>query len=190
MSERIAAPEKHEILSSGEHELLTARAKPEKHHVRHNPHEKAQHARETIKHETEVQSNPLERLKASQEASQPATNLNVNRELRQITLRRELKNIRRKLPAPQKALSKVIHQPVIRATSEFTGKTVSRPSGLLGGGIVALIGTSAYLYLAKHVGFEYNYGVFLVLFVGGFALGLLVELGVHLIMSSRRKANN
>lgn len=190
MSERIATPEKHESLPSGEHELLTAHVKPEKHHVKHNPHEKAHHAREVIQHETKTQANPLENLKASEEASAPAPRLNVNRELRQITLRRELQHIRRKLPAPQRALSKVVHQPVVRATSEFAGKTVSRPSGLLGGGIVALIGTTTYLYLAKHIGFEYNYGVFILLFVGGFALGLLLELAVYLVMSSRRKANN
>jgi len=43
---------------------------------------------------------------------------------------------------------------------------------LLGGGILALLGTSSYLYLAKHIGFTYNYSVFLILFFGGFILGL------------------
>lgn len=190
MSEKAIIHESHEKLSQAEHEKLRSNAGPEKHHVKHNAHEKAAHARDAIKHETEAQTNPLEGLKAAQETAQPVTNQTVNRELRQITLRRELKNIRRKLPAPQRALSKVIHQPVIRATSEVAGKTVSRPSGLLGGGVVALTGTSLYLYLANHIGFTYNYGVFLVLFAAGFVLGLLIEFLVNVAFKSRHKARN
>jgi hypothetical protein len=188
MSEKLNKnPEIHETIPAAEHEKLRAHANAEKHHVKNNSREKAHQAREAIAHETEAQQNPLERLSVSEKASQAAPNLSVNRELKQITLRRELKNIQRKLPAPQKALSKVIHQPVVRATSEFAGKTVTRPSGLLGGGLVALIGTSTYLYLARHMGFEYNYGVFLALFVGGFIIGIGLEFLVNLATNPRRK---
>lgn len=190
MSEKIISHESHEKLSRGEQEKLRANARPEKHHVKHNAHEEAENARDTIKHETETQTNPLEGLKSAVETAQPAPTRTINRELRQITLRRELKNIRRKLPAPQRALSKVIHQPVVRVTSEVAGKTISRPSGLLGGGFVALVGTSLYLYLANHIGFNYNYGVFLVLFAGGFILGLLIEFLVSLFFKSQHKARN
>lgn len=133
------------------------------------------------------QERPAEALQRAEKASQPASHSFINRELKAITLRRELRLIQRKLPAPQRALSKVIHQPVVRAISEGAGKTVTRPSGLLGGGITAFIGTSAYLYLAKHMGFEYNYGVFLVLFAGGFALGLVLEVVIHLATKPKHK---
>lgn len=191
MSEKLSTHEIHENLPSGQHERITARAKHEKHHVKHNAREEAQHAREAIRHEAESAAAPLERLHASEKATQPTPpNLGINRELKAITLRRELQHIRRKLPVPQRTLSKVIHQPVVRVTSEAAGKTISRPSGLLGGGFVALIGTSGYLYLANHIGFTYNYGVFLVLFAGGFALGLIIELIVHSVFKARRRANN
>lgn len=190
MSEKVVSHETHEKLTKADHEQLRANARPEKHHIRNSSQEKAHDAREAIKHETEAQQNPLERLKAAEEAAQPVVNQDVNRELREITLRRELKHIRRKLPAPQRALSKVIHQPAVRVTSEFAGKTVSRPSGLLGGGVVALTGTTLYLYLANHIGFTYNYGVFLLLFVVGFAIGLVVELVVNLVFRSRHKARS
>src|SRR3712207_7384139 len=52
-------------------------------------------------------------------------------------------------------------------------------------GLCALVGTSAYLFIARHYGFEYNYLVWLLLFVGGFALGLLLELLVAL--ATRRR---
>jgi hypothetical protein len=131
---------------------------------------------------SETQLNPLEKLARDEKASQPTTPSYINRELKTITLNRELKAIRRKLPAPQRTRSRVIHQPAVRAVSEAAGKTVSRPSGLLGGGLAALVGTSGYLYLSRHIGFQYNYGVFLALFAGGFALGLIIELAVSVAL--------
>ncbi len=128
----------------------------------------------------------MEQLEASENAAQPAQSGYINRELRAITLRRELNSIRRRLPAPQRVLSKIIHQPAIRVVSEAAGKTVSRPSGLLGGGLAAFLGTSGYLYLARHDGFTYNYGVFLALFVGGFFFGLFLEYAVYLATLRQR----
>lgn len=138
----------------------------------------------------ESASNPVEQLKAAEKAVQPAKPLHINRELKSITLHRELAAIRRKLNVPQRALSKVIHQPVISAVSEPLGKTLSRPSGLLGGGLVAFLGTSGYLLLAKRSGMPYSYFVFLALFAGGFVVGLVLELLVYAATSSRRHAND
>jgi hypothetical protein len=81
----------------------------------------------------------------------------------------------------ERGLSKLIHQPAVRAVSEVGAKTVSRPSGLLGGGLLAFLGSSTYLFMTKYIGFRYNYLVFLLLFVGGFVLGLVLELLVRLV---------
>lgn len=145
-------------------------------------------ARTTVDETTrsETQPNPLEALQAAEKASQPTTPRQVNRELKQITLRRELQQIRRKLPLPQRILSQTIHQPAVRIASEAASKTVSRPSGLLGGGLVAFLGTTGYLYLARHIGFTYNYLIFLLLLAGGFILGLTLELLVHVATGSHR----
>lgn len=129
---------------------------------------------------------PVKQLEKAEKAAQPATPTHVDQELQSISLRRELQSIRRHESAPARALSRLIHQPAVRAVSDAAGKTVSRPSGLLGGGLAALIGSSGYLYLAKHAGFEYNYFVFTALFVGGFAFGLLLELLVWTATRSRR----
>jgi hypothetical protein len=189
MSERLTiTPEKStETLALPTAEQAEPLRKNEK-----DPVEALQEARTKV-HETtkaETQTNPVEELQAAEKAAKPAQPLHVNRELKNITLNRELTVIRRKLSVPQRALSKVIHQPVIRAVSEPLGKTVSRPSGLLGGGLVALIGTSGYLYIAQRNGQQYQYTVFLALFAGGFILGLLLELLVYAATSSRRHAND
>ncbi len=180
----LAAPEPEKLLTaSAETAETAAQAKQEQ---QRQLHEARQEAREEAKPDTKT----LEALKTSGTAPASVEPRQINRELRKITLRRELQHIRRKLPASQRALSRVIHQPTIRAISEATGKSVTRPSGLLGGGLVALLGTTTYLLMAKHYGFTYNYFVFLVLFVGGFIIGLVLELLVYLATSSRRKIDS
>lgn len=159
-----------------------------------NPAEVAKDLKEARKHiaetaRSEEENNPIEALQAAEKASRPATPTYVNRELKQITLRRELQHIQRKLPTPQRTLSKIVHQPVVRVVSEAAGKTVSRPSGLLGGGLMAFLGTTGYLYLARHVGFTYNYLIFLLLLVGGFLLGVGLELLVYLATASRHSSD-
>jgi len=136
--------------------------------------------------ETTANDNPLRRHEAAEQAKGPSQPQYINRELKAITLRRELQQLRRSLPAPERALSKVVHQPVVRAISETAGKSLTRPSGLLGGGLVAFLGTSSYVYLAKHLGFTYNYFVFFLLLVVGFIIGLLLEFIVWAVTARHR----
>lgn len=133
----------------------------------------AEQARSVIEHTSEPSAPLALPVDDSKDGDQPQY---IDRALQKIGLNQQLKQIRRKLPASQRTLSKVVHQPVVKAVSEVSAKTITRPSGLLGGGICAFLGSSGYLYLAKHIGFQYNYLVFLLLFVGGFAVGLALEL--------------
>jgi hypothetical protein len=109
----------------------------------------------------------------STDANQPQY---IDRTIKSISLKNELKAIRQKLPLDQKLLSKTIHQPIIRRSSEATAKTIARPVGLLGGGILAFIGSLAYLFFAKYIGIKYNYLVFIMLFVLGYVLASILEL--------------
>ena len=125
---------------------------------------------------------PLARLQASEaQAAQRAPAPPPNVFLQQQTLQRELKTIQRQESAPARALSRVVHQPIIRAVSGAIGMTISRPSGLLGGGVVAFLGSSVYLYLAYHIGFVYQPSVFLVLLVAGFIVGVAIESVIRVI---------
>ena len=100
----------------------------------------------------------------------------IDRAIKAIGLKKELKSIRQKLPASQKLLSLAIHQPIIRKTSELGARTISRPSGLLGGGILAFFGSLIYLLFDKYIGLTYNYFIFILLFVTGFILSIFIEL--------------
>lgn len=192
MSEKLPQQESGEKLISS-HETLKLPTPEQAEKLRKGekePKELLESARHEISQNAVESAKPLEELKEASESAKPAQPLHINRELKAITLRRELNHIRQKLPKRDRVLSKVIHQPVVRAVSEGAGKTVSRPSGMLGGGIVALIGTSAYLWLANSANIAYNYFVFLALFAGGFVVGLILEFLVHLATSGRRQAND
>ncbi len=179
-----------ELEKSAEHMLPTGeKGQAEKHEQ--NPAEALTEARSEVKelNQSETQPNPIEKLQAAEEAAAEApAPLTPTNDMKAANVYRALKHIRTKLPAPQRALSKVVHQPVVRAVSETAGKTISRPSGLLGGGLMAFLGSTGYLYLAKHLGFRYHYVVFLALFFGGFAVGLILEFVVYAATAKRRHA--
>lgn len=103
-------------------------------------------------------------------------NLYITKETKKASYKKTLHHVQRQLPKRERALSKVIHQPVVEKVSELSAKTIARPSGLLAGGVCAFVGSSLVFYMAKHYGFRYNFFVFIVLMVGGFGLGLLLEL--------------
>lgn len=110
----------------------------------------------------------------------------VQKQLKADAYRRTIRKVQSQLPLPERVASRIIHQPIVDAVSNVTAKTVARPSGFFFGSLVALVGSSAFLYMAKHYGFTYNYAILFMLFVGGFALGLVLELLFRVVL--RRKA--
>lgn len=100
--------------------------------------------------------------------------------------KKSIRKIRGRLNAPERALSKVVHQPAIEATSNALAKTVARPSAFLGGSFGALVGSAVLLYVSKHYGFTYNYAVIFVLFAGGFVVGMILEVLFKLVFRRRR----
>lgn len=108
------------------------------------------------------------------------------KQLKADAYKRSLKNIRTHLNLPDKAMSKLIHQPMVDSVSTAAAKTVARPSVLLGGSMGAFIGSAALLYLSKQNGFTYNYTVFFILFIGGFFAGAVVELLIKLLFRRKR----
>jgi hypothetical protein len=110
----------------------------------------------------------------------------VTRELKNMMRLRTLNRVRKELPASQRALSKVVHTKPVEAISAVGEKTIARPAGLLGGGLVALIGSAVTFYMAKHYGFRYNLLLFLMLFIAGYAAATLLEVIALLVKRLRR----
>ena len=96
----------------------------------------------------------------------------IDNAVKSLRLRQNLTEVQKRLTPTDKALSKVVHQPLVSLVSNKAAQTVTRPSGLLGGGVAAFIGSLIYVYLAHHIGFSYNYLLFVMFFGGGFILGV------------------
>ena len=107
-------------------------------------------------------------------------------ELKSQTYSQTLRKVRSRLSSPEQALRKVMHNKAVESASNVVGRTAARPSGILGGGIFALLGSSILLYMSKSAGFEYNFFVFFIFLGGGFIVGVLVELIIRFIRKARR----
>ena len=164
----------------------------ERHHTKHTA-EKAPDSKETANKITglraeigkEAKQSGDIKLDQSSEGKSQATPP-VNRELKNTMRVRTLNRIRKDLPAPQRVLSRVVHTKPVEILSTAGEKTVARPAGILGGGLTALAGSAATLYMAKHYGFRYNLLLFILLFAAGYLVATVLELLVAMVKRAGR----
>lgn len=178
----------HENLVSHEHQA----------HAEKQREAAAEHARRHAKsaeqvaelHEkAEKHAKSGEDIKANHLENEPVkdTYLGTQKHVKEQAYQQTLRATQRKLPKTSRRFSKVVHNDVVNAVSEVGAKTVARPSGLLGGSMVAFFGSVIFLYYARHYGFRYNYLVLFILFALGFAVGALIELIVWALYSRRHR---
>lgn len=109
----------------------------------------------------------------------------VNAQLKDMAFSRAMTRTRKRLSPISRGFSKVVHSSVVDKPSEFIGKTIARPQGMLWGSVFAFIGTSALLWITNHYGYEYNYLLVIILFVSGAIIGTAIEGIVYLLKSKR-----
>lgn len=168
--------EKHERKVSSESAVEAPR-----HHEHEKHHEKQEHEKHPDKHELEQrvhkEAKSIEEttLPKSEQESQASVG-HLGRDIKEQAYTQVLQKVRSRLKPTERTFSKVIHQPIIEAVSEISSKTLARPSAILGGGITALIGSGAILYMSKHYGFEYNFFVYIMFLIVGFGAGITLEM--------------
>ena len=181
MSERFTSGEQQQTPESSSAELETAQEKrlEELRVAAEKANENQKESVDQLEASAEDTAKPAAEIQVEQTDSAPRDGLTVlgtQKELKQQSYERKLQQVRSRLSKPEKTFSKVIHQSAVNTLSETSGKTLFRASGILGGAMAALAGSIVLLYMAKHYGFRYNYLAFFVLFVGGWLLGILIEL--------------
>lgn len=189
MSERLThhpehhrSPEQHHEENREQHEQAA------RHHevTYENKHEQAERLA-SLQREAKARAESLDRVKIERvEKEKNVPRLPIDRAVKEASRRRVMKRVQKQLRPDERAFSKFTHNPTVDAVSRAAEKTVARPSGLFTGGLIALIGSSAYLWIARYYGYEYNYLLFLLLFVVGFAIGVVLELFWHAVR--RKKA--
>lgn len=113
----------------------------------------------------------------------------IQKHHKKLAYKQTLRSVRRQLPATDKIFSHIIHQPVVEKLSDFSSKTIARPSGLLSAGILALAGNAILLYMSRHYGFKYNY-LFFVLFLSiGYLLGIIIEILIRNFNKKNKEYN-
>jgi flagellar biosynthesis/type III secretory pathway protein FliH len=191
MSERTPHTPHEQFEITAEHAPDTDKEAEKKRHEQleeheHNKQEKIEQIRTTADKEaksTEQMLDEASREPSSQE-NEPAF---INYEIKEVAYQRLLKRTRGHLSPYARTMSKIIHQPAVDAASEVVSKTVGRPSGIIGGGLTALLGTSVYYYLTKHFGYTYNPFVFLVLMFVGFIIGWIAEIVYESLKAASKK---
>lgn len=123
---------------------------------------------------------PHSEINGSEASLLASTHLKIN------SYKRRLHSVQRQETSTQRAFSKVIHNRVVENVSDAAEGTVARPSGLLFAGIFSAASGLVVLYICRHYGYEYNFLISLVCFVGGFVAGLILEALWRLI---RRSSN-
>src|SRR3990167_4216238 len=105
----------------------------------------------------------------------------ISKDVRNNSLKQVLNLTRKRLPFDQKILSKFVHKPIIDNVSEFSAKTIARPSGLAMGGAFSLLASLFVLWASYFFGYTYNFLIGIMAFVGGFIIGVLLEIILKVI---------
>lgn len=138
----------------------------------HKSNELLEDARREV-HETAISGTelaPKHSEKKSQSTLAPKTRAEKNK-----SFNTTMHHVRKDLSTPERTLSKIIHQPTIERVSDIAGKTVARPSGIIGAGIATCIGLSLIFGIAKYAGFPLSGSEMPLLIVIGMAIGLFAE---------------
>lgn len=140
---------------------------------------------EVEKHATEAKHNAINSHTSEQRDDTALPG--VQQSMKDRTYKREVSKIQSKLAPASRRFSKLVHNKTVESISNVGAKTVARPSGVLGGSIVAFLGSLVTYYMARHYGFRYNYLMMVILFAAGFAAGAVIEL---FVWSFTRKRNS
>lgn len=87
-----------------------------------------------------------------------------------------MERINKKLPRYQKWFSRLVHSQSIDIISNLLGRSIFRPSAIIGAGSLAAIGMLAIWLNASNLGHQISDGVFGILIIVGWVMGLVVDL--------------
>jgi flagellar biosynthesis GTPase FlhF len=170
--------ENHESYSVSPETAQEAHEKAPQRHESEHKHNLEENI-EQIRHKAEkaaIESDKTRAEAQQQDETHAPKDSFVNKELKDMAYARTMNRVRQQLSPVGRKFSKLVHQPVVDTVSEGVAKTVGRTSGLFGGGLVALVGTSVYYWISKHYGYDYNFLIYLMLLAGGFVVGWLIEM--------------
>lgn len=178
MSEKLSNPERQSAKKETAAELEKLRHSPEQNReISQAEIEKRQEkARQTIEKNAERAKVEKAVEKGSTSTEKEKKDHRFSRKEKRLAFKKEIKRVQAQLPPASRALSRVVHNPVVENISEVLEETVLRPSVLIGGATVGLIGGGIFYLYARVAGFALSGSEFLVSMVAGALIGVVLEI--------------
>lgn len=172
------APRNHESKNT----LSPAEAKQHQERLKEHVESRAEKAGDSSKVEQEARhevhetaQSAAEMVPTNSESSSQASPIPPTKQEKRKSFNTTMHHVRKNMGSAERTLSKVIHQPAIEKTSEVVGKTVARPSGIIGASIAAAIGLLLIFGIAKYAGFQLSGSEMPLLLAIGLVVGLISE---------------
>jgi hypothetical protein len=131
---------------------------------------------EALKEAVSVESGSAEKSgNRPKEGSAPRRRGTISKKDRTASFKKHMANVQAEMPAPQRAFSKLIHNPVVEKSSEFIGSTIARPNAILSGAIVAFVLVLAVYLISKNLGYVLSGFETIGAFIVGWVIGILYD---------------
>jgi len=173
--------EKLSIEQAGEHHLPLSELLTNKEHLitEKRPDIMPKENIDTVRKKIENVALPGENLKFK-ETENPTHHHYLTAKIKQEYYEQTIQDIRPYLSNSQKSLSKIVHNHVVENISELGAKTIARPVCLFTAATVTLLSSVLIILIARKVGFGLPNSIFILLFMIGYVLGLVVEIIIKL----------
>ena len=122
-----------------------------------------------------VEAGSAEKKSKANEGAAPRRRGGISKKEKKASYTKHMKQLQAELPAPERAFSKLIHNPVVEKTSEFIGSTVARPNAILSGAVVAFFLVLAVYLVAKNLGYVLSGFETIGAFILGWVIGVLYD---------------
>jgi len=180
-------PEAPKIDRSAEAEKLKAKAESAAEKAQGNEKKARQEVQKAVESKEKKAVQQHEKAPNKSERKNSRRPQNVTKKAKEETYKSTLKNVQSKMSSPAKTFSQIIHNPVVDKVSETAGKTIARPSGIIGGSLAVIIGLAIAYYSAQSAGFELSGSEFILLLAGGFLIGVFIEIVFKSFFSSKKR---
>ena len=94
---------------------------------------------------------------------------------KKLAYKQTMKQVQSEMSPASRTFSRVIHSPVVEATSDLVGKTIARPNAILAGSFTAFVVSLTLYWLAQYMGFPLSGFEMIGAFIVGWIAGVLFD---------------
>lgn len=139
---------------------------------------------EALESAVSVEAGGKER-KSSNEHKAPQGLGPVGKKQKEVSFKRQMKEVQAELSPASRTFSKVIHNKAVEKASDVVGSTVARPNAILAGSVSAFILTLVVYVIAKNIGYRLSGFETIGAFIVGWVIGVIYDY-LRLIITGKK----